>query len=195
MLSEWTSYISECSNVSNGLEIQVKGYYVGLHADTDGMQAAGCLYEQGRGAETWRSCRRPWAFSTPFSMRGAIISSILIPMMPAKRRCQNNLTKNSCVRLGFDSFHHERFFRAWSPWNCQLSFLVYTRLQQGGIYGDCWQYKKQMLSDSRYDGLFLSASDGICFRLVMNGQYTICKMSAVLRAELKKIRKSRLEIR
>ncbi len=45
--------------------------------------------------------------------------------------------------------------------------------------------KKKMLSDSRYDDLFLSGLDRICFRLAMNRQYTICKTLASLRSKQK----------
>lgn len=45
--------------------------------------------------------------------------------------------------------------------------------------------KKQMLSEPRYDGIFLSVLDKACFRIAMSGHYTICKTLALLRAKLK----------
>lgn len=35
-----------------GLDIQIKGYYANPNLDTEGMQAVGYLYEQGKGAES-----------------------------------------------------------------------------------------------------------------------------------------------
>lgn len=61
--------------------------------------------------------------------------------------------------------------------------LICKRTEYKTIVNDV---KAQMLSDPKYDGLFLSAIDRICFSLAMNMQYTICKTLASLRSKLKK---------
>lgn len=115
------------------------------------------------------------------SMSRRIQKEYIYHYMQVRKRVYEALIACGCSTTSIMSDFFMHYHHGIASYLFELT-LCCSRTEYKTIADDI---KKKMLLDPRYDGLFLSGLDRICFCLAINRQYTICKTLASLRSKRK----------